>query len=85
MPTVQHVRTQLRRRLHGRAQRTYWLVEFDASGAASREAFTAPSDAEALERALDVVEGEAFTLLEGERLVRQWTMAEDEGRSFAPR
>jgi hypothetical protein len=83
--TPQDVRSELRRRLHGDTQRTYWLVEFQGSIPPLREAFLASSDGDALERALDVAEGDRFEVWEGERLVRRWTLAEKESRSFTRR
>lgn len=85
MRTSPEVRSELRRRLHDGAQRTYWLVEFDGQCPPVREPFLAPSDEDALERAIDVAEGEVFEIWEGDRLVRRWIMSENTGRSFAPR
>lgn len=85
MTTPQDVRSQLRRRLRSPAQRTYWLIEFDGLQPPRREPFFAPSDEVALERAIDVAEGEIFEVWEGERLVRRWTASRAPGRSFTPR
>jgi hypothetical protein len=85
MATPQQVRSQIRRRLHAGAQRTYWLVEIQGPRQSEREAFLAPSDADALERALDVAEGEVFEVWQGDRLVRRWTLDDLDSRSFAPR
>ena len=82
MATPLDVKAKIRQRLHDPRQRTYWLVEFEGAGPPDREAFLAPSDDVALDRALDVAEGEFFELWEGERLVRRWSLSAPAGRSF---